>query len=79
MAASTLEAIQQAPQHDGQSSKAWKTAQARCLLAGFQAVLSDDDAGRPMLIVSRWAMTRGFADLAELDQWLRRLKGGGAA
>lgn len=58
--------------------KAWRTAQARCLLAGFQAALSDDDAGRPTLIVSRWAMTRRFADLGELDRWLHRLSGGTA-
>lgn len=46
--------------------KPWKTAQAEALLAGFSAVLTDSDDGRPMIVVSRWALTRSFTDLAEL-------------
>jgi len=44
-------------------------------LAGFTATLSETDDGRPELIVSRWALTRGFDDLAELDRWLLTVTG----
>ena len=53
--------------------KAWSTAQAKCLLAGFTAALIDDDGGKPQLIVSRWALTRAFASPAEAEAWLRRV------
>jgi len=49
------------------------TAQAIATIAGFVAVLSKNDAGRPELIVSRWASTRAFDSLAELDAWLVRV------
>lgn len=55
--------------------KPWKTAQARCLLAGFTAALTDGDDGRPMLVVSRWALCRSFTELDELEAWLRRVTG----
>ncbi len=54
--------------------KPWKTAQAEALLAGFSAVLTDSDEGRPMLVVTRWALTRSFTDLAELRTWLERVR-----
>jgi len=53
--------------------KEWVTAQALATIAGFVAVLSKNDAGRPELIVSRWASTRAFDSLAELDAWLVRV------
>lgn len=55
--------------------KAWATGQARATLAGFHAVLIDTDEGRPQLVCSRWAMTRAFDDLAELEVWLQRVEG----
>lgn len=55
--------------------KPWVTAQARATLAGFHAVLIDTDDGRPQLVCSRWAMTRAFDDLVELETWLRRVEG----
>jgi hypothetical protein len=55
--------------------KPWLNVQARCLLAGFTAALIDDDAGRPVLLVSRWALTRSFSSVADADAWLSRVKG----
>lgn len=53
--------------------KPWKTAQAAALLAGFVATLTEGDDGRPMLVVSRWALTRSFTDLDEIQAWLARV------
>jgi hypothetical protein len=63
----------QAPSAD--PLKAWRTAQARALLLGFSAPLIDGDDGRPLLVVSRWALCRSFADLGELEAWLQRVEG----
>lgn len=60
------------------SLKEWRKAQAQALLAGCAAVLGEDDAGRPELIVSRWATTRAFVAVEEFDLWLRRATGTGA-
>ena len=51
------------------------TAQARATLAGFHASLTDTDDGRPQLVCSRWAMTRAFDNLPELETWLQRVTG----
>jgi hypothetical protein len=59
----------------GQPLKAWKTLQAECLLAGFEASLIDGDDGRPQLVISRGAMTRSFTDLAAAQAWLWRAAG----
>ena len=53
--------------------KAWKTAQAECLLAGFAAHLVEDDRGRPMLIVSLHSLTRSFASAESVRSWLREV------
>lgn len=55
--------------------KPWRTAQARVSLAGYQAELLDGDDGRPMLIVSRWALTRSFRDIDEANAWIARVVG----
>ena len=55
--------------------KPWRTAQAKCILAGYHASLIDDDAGRPMLIVSRWALCKSFSSVAEVEAWLVRVEG----
>jgi hypothetical protein len=57
--------------------KGWLNVQAKCLMAGFPASLIDDDAGQPLLVVSRWALTRSFSSVAEAETWLARV--GGAA
>lgn len=66
---------ERAPQGPGDPLKAWRTAQARATLAGFTANLTDGDDGRPQLVCSRWAMTRAFDNLAELETWLVRVEG----
>lgn len=55
--------------------KPWRTAQAKCTLAGHHASLIEDDAGRPMLIVSRWAMCKAFTSVAEVEAWLGQVTG----
>lgn len=60
------------------SLKEWRTDQAQALHAGYAAILGEDDAGRPELIVSRWAMTRAFVAVEEFDLRLRRAPGTGA-
>lgn len=55
--------------------KKWATLQARAALAGFYAVLTDTDDGRPQLVCSRWSLTRAFDNLPELEAWLQRVTG----
>jgi hypothetical protein len=55
--------------------KAWKTAQAEAILAGFTASLIDGDDGAPLLLVSRWALTKGFTSLADFRAWLQPVTG----
>lgn len=49
--------------------KRFETARARLALRGFAAVRSTDDAGRMVVIVSRWAMTRQLSGLPELEKF----------
>lgn len=55
--------------------KPWRNVQAKCILAGHHASLIDDDAGRPMLIVSRWALCKSFTSVAEVEAWLAQVTG----
>jgi hypothetical protein len=55
--------------------KGWLNVQAKCLMAGFPASLIDDDAGKSLLVVSRWALTRSFSSVAEAETWLARVGG----
>jgi hypothetical protein len=55
--------------------KTWLTLQARATLAGFVAHLTEGDDGRPLMIVSRWALTTSFDDLAAAERWLARVAG----
>jgi hypothetical protein len=55
--------------------KAWLNTQAKFLMASFPATLIDDDAGMPLLVVSRWALTRSFSSVAEAEAWLARVGG----
>lgn len=63
--------------HAGADRKAWATVQARCALAGFRADLIDGDDGRPLLVVSRWALTRSFEAPSDALAWLQRVTGVG--
>ena len=62
----------------GAARKAWLGLQAQALLAGFVATLTEDDAGRTMLVVSRWALCRYFTDVTQASVWLARVGGAGA-
>ena len=56
-------------------TKRLATATARtCLWGGVLSVIEADD-GRPQIVVSRWALTRAFGDLDELEGWLDRVTG----
>lgn len=55
--------------------KAWATVQAELVLGGWHAALIDGDDGRPLLVVSRWAMTRSFDDLTEAQRWANQVLG----
>lgn len=59
----------------GATVKRLKTAQALALLAGYGAELTDDDAGRPMLVISRWALTKSFTDATQAEAWLAQVTG----
>lgn len=56
----------------GAERKAWATIQAQCALAGFTPHLIEGDDGRPLLVVSRWALTRSFTSPGDADAWLTR-------
>ena len=57
------------------AAKPWLRLQAELLLAGFPATLIEGDDGGPLLIVSRWAMTKSFDSVPEAEAWLARVKG----
>lgn len=45
--------------------------QARCALWGGTLSAIQGDDGRPLFVVARWALTRAFNDLDEVDRFLR--------
>lgn len=53
--------------------KPWLRLQAECLMAGFPASLIDGDNGKPLLVVSRWALCRSFSSAPEAEAWLARV------
>lgn len=55
--------------------KAFATLQARAALAGVALHRLEDDRGRDVFIVSRWALTRQFDDIAAVEAWLDRVTG----
>ena len=55
--------------------KPWLNLQARYLLQKFHASLLDGDDGKPLLVVSRWALCKSFTDLAVAEAWLKRVGG----
>ena len=52
--------------------KRWSTLQAQLALAGFAAVRIESDDGSPLVVVSRWALTRSFESLDELARFVGR-------
>lgn len=55
--------------------KPWEDLQARYLLKQFHASLIDGDDGRPLLVVSRWALCMSFTDSSVAEAWLKRVGG----
>jgi len=70
---STTDTADSAGNHDDR--KAWLRVQAQLLLAGFLAELTEGDDGQPLLIVTRWALTRSFTNIAEAQIWAARVGG----
>ena len=61
-----------APHYD---PKALATCQARAALLGATLHALPDDGGRAEFIVSRWALTKSFSTLTEVEAWLNRVEG----
>lgn len=55
--------------------KPWLNVQAEAILAGYRADLLEGDDGRPLLIISRWALTRSFNNISEARAWLTLVTG----
>jgi hypothetical protein len=55
--------------------KALDTLRARCALAGIALHITTDDRGRPLYIVSKWALTRSISGIEELAAWVDRVTG----
>lgn len=70
---STTDINDSAGNHD--ERKAWLRVQAQLLLVGFLAELTQGDDGQPLLIVSRWALTRSFTNIVEAQGWAARVGG----
>ncbi len=51
------------------------TLRARCALVGIALHVTTDDHGQTVFIASRWALTRTFETLAEVEAWLDRVTG----
>jgi hypothetical protein len=54
--------------------KRFATARARAALRGIALHALEDDRGAPLYIASWNALTRQFADLAGVEQWLECLE-----
>ena len=57
------------------TDKLFATVQARCALAEVTLHQLENDHGRTVFIVSRWALTREMADLDAVAFWLDRVTG----
>ncbi len=57
----------------GHDKKHFVTLQASAALHGLTLHCIDGDFGRPVFIASRWAMTKQFDTLDEVNAWLRRV------
>lgn len=56
-------------------AKAFANCQARAAMLGVTLHALPDDGGRTEYIATRWALTKSFAELAEVEAWLGRLEG----
>ena len=57
------------------TDKLFATVQARCALAEVTLHQLENDHGRMVFIVSRWALTRELANLDAVASWLDRVTG----
>lgn len=51
------------------------TLTAQCALVGVQLHAMEDDHGLPLLVVTKWAMSRQFHCLDEAELWVERFAG----
>lgn len=63
-----------APAHATDADKRFMTCAARAALLGVELRLIEGDDGRPLLIATRWALTRCFEELGEVERWLDKLE-----
>lgn len=54
-------------------SKRLANAKARTALWGGTLTAIDGDDGRPLLIVSRWALCKSFTNLDAVDEFLQKV------
>lgn len=59
-------------------SKHLDTIRARCALLGIVLVDTKNDRGQPLFVVTRWAITRSFSSLKDLENLLDKLTKGAA-
>lgn len=61
--------------------KRLSTAEAKAALVGMVLTTVEGDNGLPLYVttVDRWALTRSFADIDEVEVWLVRVAGKAAA
>lgn len=64
-----------AGQQAHQAHKRIPTCIARAALAGVVVAVVDGDDGQPLFVANRWAMTRAFTGIDELETWLVRMAG----
>ena len=57
------------------SGKQLATLRARCALAGVTLYPLENDHGKTVYIVSKWALTRELADLEAVATWLDKVTG----
>ena len=60
-----------------QQSKRLSTLTARCAFAGVTLYPIENDHGKTVYIVSRWALTRELPDLDAVERWLDKMTGEG--
>lgn len=56
--------------------KTFATLQARAALQGITLHRLEGDDGRPLYIATRWAMTKQFDGLGDVEIWLDEVVGG---
>jgi len=49
-------------------------ARARIALLGGTLHVIDNDRGRPVFVVSRWALTKELADIEAVERWLAQVE-----